>query len=178
MFKHIATYGCSCGCGSCGGADPSYGLSVHLGGSGGGGTKWEWDVLLFDNADCPKYREKVNAYEKARAEYDALPSFLGIRAGGKNSKVEKLLKRLKKLKREGEAIGKKCESRMYSSDPAALKTMTPEEAVAAAGGAPDATSDEGLGPIVYILGAGILGLGALLGYRAYTQKKTAQGATR
>jgi hypothetical protein len=178
MFKHIATYGCSCGCGSCGGADPSYGASLKIGGSGGGGTKWEWDVLLFDNADCPKYREKVNAYEKARAEFDALPSFLGIRAGGKNSKMEKLVKRLKKLKREGEAIGKKCESRMYSSDPAALKTMTPEEAVAAAGGAPDATSDEGLGPIVYILGAGILGLGALLGYRAYAQKKAAQGAAR
>lgn len=168
MFKHTA-YGCSCGCGSLGDAKPAYGASFKIGGSGGGGTKWEWDTSLYDT--CPKYKEKVNAYEKARGKYDNLPSFLGIRAGGKNSEVERLIKKMKTLKREGEAIGKKCEAKQFASDPEATKLLTSEEALAIAGGAPDATGDEGLGPVVYIIGAGILGLGALLGYRAYVGKK-------
>jgi len=177
MFRH-PSYGCACGCGTCGDARPAYGASLKIGGSGGGGTKWEWDTTLYDNAACPKYREKVDAYEKARAAYDALPSFLGIRAGGRDSKVEKLIVKMKKLKREGEKVGKKCEAKLYASDPAATKVMSAEEALAVAGGAPDATGDTGTGPLVYIIGAGILGLGALLGYRAYAQKKAAQGAAR
>jgi hypothetical protein len=166
MFKHTA-YGCSCGCG---GTMPAYGASLKIGGSGGGGTKWEWDTALYDT--CPKYKEKVNAYEKARGKYDNLPSFLGIRAGGKNSEMERLIKKMKTLKREGDAVGKKCEAKQFASDPEALKVFTPEEALAVAGGTVDAFSDdEGLGPVVYIIGAGILGLGALLGYRAYASKK-------
>ena len=170
MFRH-PSHGCACGCGSCGDAKPVYGASLKFGGSGSGGTKWEWDTTLYDNAACPNYREKVDAYEKARGKYDNLPSFLGIRAGGKDSEMERLVRKMRTLKREGEAIGKRCEAKLYASDPEATKLLTSEEVLAVAGGAPDATGDTGTGPLIYIIGAGVLGLGALLGYRLYTQKK-------
>jgi hypothetical protein len=176
MFQHPshahrarAAYGCACGCGTC---SPSsvYGASLHVGGGDTGGTAWAWDTAYYDS--CPKYKEKVDAYEKARKKYEALPSFLGFRAGGRNSDVEKYINKMKAAKRDGENALKKCESKELSTSGSA-QPLSLEEAKKQVGLTDNVGGEEdtGLGPLLYIGAAGVLGIGTLIVWKLVTRKQ-------
>lgn len=176
MFAHPAyaasraAYGCACGCGTCS-PSSAYGASLKFGGGGGGGTKWSWDTTYYDT--CPKYKEKVDAYEKARKKYEALPSFLGIRAGGRNSEVEKYINKMKAAKRDGENAMKKCESKELSSSDAAqplsIEQVRQQVSLSSEGG----EEDTGLGPLLYVGAAGVLGVASLIVWKLVTRKSKA-----
>jgi len=180
MFVHPAhaasraAYGCSCGCGTCS-PSSAYGASFKIGGGGGGGTKWEWDTSYYDS--CPKYKEKVDAYEKARKKYESIPSFLGIRAGGKNSDVEKYINKMKAAKRDGESARKKCESKELAVDSSAqpLSVEQVKQQIGLTDAAP-AEEDAGLGPLVYVAAAGVLALGGLVVWKVVQRNAAARGA--
>jgi hypothetical protein len=160
MFAHPAyaaphaTSGCSCGCGTCSGTQPVYGATVVK------NTEWAWDTMYYDS--CPKYKEKVDAYEKARNKIESLPSFLGIRAGGRNSDVEKYNNRMKVAKREGENARRRCESKEYSTEggPEALDIEQVKQQVGITGGGGE--EDTGLGPLLYVGAAAVLAVGSLV----------------
>ena len=183
MFVHPAhaasraAYGCSCGCGTCSPSSTygaSYGASFKIGGGGGGGTKWEWDTSYYDS--CPKYKEKVDAYEKARKKYESIPSFLGMRAGGKNSDVEKYINKMKAAKRDGENARKKCESKELAVDTTAqvLDIEQVKQQVGITGAAPP--EDSGLGPLVYVAAAATLAVGGLVVWKVMQRNAAARGA--
>jgi len=177
MFQHPShahrartAFGCACGCGTCA-PSSAYGASFKIGGGGGGGTKWEWDTSYYDS--CPKYKEKVDAYEKARKKYESIPSFLGMRAGGKNSDVEKYINKMKAAKRDGENARKKCESKELAVDtsaqPLSVEQVKQQIGITGDGGGEE---DTGLGPLLYVGAAGVLGIGTLIVWKLVTRKQT------
>jgi len=180
MFQHPShahrartAFGCACGCGTCS-PSSAYGASFKIGGGGGGGTKWEWDTSYYDS--CPKYKEKVDAYEKARKKYESIPSFLGMRAGGKNSDVEKYINKMKAAKRDGENARKKCESKELAVDTTAqvLDIEQVKQQVGITGAAPP--EDSGLGPLVYVAAAATLAVGGLVVWKVMQRNAAARGA--
>ncbi len=176
MFAHPAyaapraAYGCACGCGTCS-PSSAYGASLKFGGGGGGGTKWAWDTTYYDS--CPKYKEKVDAYEKARKKYESIPSFLGIRAGGRNSDVEKYINKMKAAKRDGETALKKCESKELSTSGSAqpLSIEQAKQQIGLTDTVGGGEEDTGLGPLLYVGAAGVLGVGALIVWKLVTRKQ-------
>lgn len=166
MFAHPAyaapraASGCSCGCGTCSGGQPAYGASLHVGGGDTGATAWAWDTAYYDS--CPKYKEKVDAYEKARKNYEKLPSFLGFRAGGRSSDVEKYLNKMKAAKRDGENARRRCESKEFSTEggPEVLDIEQVKQQVGISGGGGE--EDTGLGPLLYVGAAAVLAVGSLV----------------
>ena len=180
MFAHPAyaapraAYGCSCGCSTC---SPSsvYGASLHIGGGGTGGTKWAWDTTYYDS--CPKYKEKVDAYEKARKKFESIPSFLGIRAGGRSSDVEKYLNKMKAAKRDGENAMKRCESKEFSTEggPEVLDLEQVKQQAGITGGGGE--EDTGLGPLLYVGAAAVLAVGTLVVWKIVKRPASTKAAT-
>jgi hypothetical protein len=179
MFQHPShahrartAFGCACGCGTCSGPQSAYGASFKIGGGGSGGTKWEWDTSYYDS--CPKYKEKVDAYEKARKKYESIPSFLGIRAGGKSSDVEKYINKMKAAKRDGENARKKCESKEFAVDDSAqpLSIEQVKQQVGLTGAVPT-EEGTGLGPLVYVAAAATLAVGGLVVWKVVSRRNAA-----
>lgn len=175
MFAHPAyaapraASGCSCGCGTCSGAQPAYGATVVK------NTEWSWDTAYYDS--CPKYREKVDAYEKARKKFETIPSFLGFRAGGRNSDVEKYNNKMQSAKREGENARKRCESKEYSTEggPEGLDIEQVKQQAGITGGGGE--EDTGLGPLLYVGAAAVLAVGGLVVYKIVKRPASTKAAT-
>lgn len=175
MFAHPAyaapraASGCSCGCGTCSGAQPAYGATLTK------NTEWAWDTAYYDS--CPKYKEKVDAYEKARKKFETIPSFLGFRAGGRNSDVEKYNNKMQSAKREGETARRRCESKEFSTEggPEVLDLEQVKQQVGITGGGDE--EDTGLGPLLYVGAAAVLAVGGLVVYKIVKRPASTKAST-
>jgi hypothetical protein len=168
MFQHPATrrsaYGCSCGCGSCGGSYAgTYGAESA--------KKWTPDAAYI--ATCADYAKQYNKWLKAYNEYQSLPAVLGIRTG---PKVEKAMSKMRSAKVAGDAALAKCQGEEYKtlSEAAPTSGVSDEELMMIAGGGGAAQVGEGTNLLIPLIGVGLLGFGGLVVYRIVQNKKRAK----
>jgi len=111
------SYGCSCGCGTCGGA-AEYGVA---------GNRWDrfpdwyWDKepqLLVEGA-CPAYKKAAEEYQRLRREYNKLPRITIPFTDSADKK-----KNLRKKAEEQEALGKEAMALCEAPGKAAEKGTT------------------------------------------------------
>lgn len=173
MFRHPAnsrhSYGCACGCGSCG--------SAYAGTYGAESAK-KWDPDTSYIATCAEYEKQYNKWLKAYNTYQSLPAVLGIRTG---PKVEKAMSAMRKAKTAGEAALAKCKSEEYKtlSEAPVSSGISDEEIMMISGGGAAQTGG-GTNLLVPIIGLGVLGVGGLVVYRIVQRNKAAKarGATK
>lgn len=117
MFRHPATSlsprryygGCACGCGTCGDAKATYGVTGSLGDPE---EIWDYAQEAKDlTIACPDFDKAVVEYRKAKERFDATGSFFGVRVGGDKSKLASALRAMGKAKDKGRAALTKCRNR-------------------------------------------------------------------
>ena len=194
MFRHPAaspyrpSYGCSCGCGTCGDKKPGYGLTGSL-----GEPEEEWDYAAEAKdltIACPDFDKAVTAYLKAKERFEATGSVFGIRVGGSDSKLASALRAMGKAKREGKAALTKCRNRELDTPIGGERGPTQRdyqralEGSTRGGGGKQQVSGGGTSqvggktsPLVYVIGAGVAGLAVtaavLVAKRAKRKEATA-----
>jgi hypothetical protein len=191
MFQHPShrsnpargAYGCACGCGTCGDKPAtsfapsanSYGV-FKWSGPEGGKTKWEIESTYLET--CPAYKKQYNIWLKAAQKFENTPSFLGLRAGGRNSKADKAYRAMKTAKRKGEAALAKCQGKEFATASAPVggeMSDTEIQQLISGGGAEQTGSDSNV--LVYAIGAGVLAIGGLVVYKIVRKKKKAAPST-
>jgi len=181
MFRHPAsatlrTYGCGCGCNSCGGKTPSYagyGFTVSAGLPWA--AKWDYAKEAKDlTIACPDFDKAVEEYLKAKERFDDTGSVFGIRVGGEKSRVDAAVDAMKKWKGRGKAALTKCRNREIDTPLGGQQGPTQKEyqriieditRPAGGGGGREKISGggasrfgEGTNPLVYVIGASVVGL--------------------
>lgn len=186
MFQHPSvksrSYGCGCGCNSCGGKTPAYGAYDSYGFTVSAGLPWgaKWNYAKEAKdltIACRDFDKAVEEYLKAKERFDNTRSVFGIRVGGEGTRVDSAVDSMKKWKGKGQLALTKCRNREIDTpigggDKKASQremqqmleqfTQTDQKQVSDQGA--DRFS-EGTSPFVYIIGAsvvGLIGVGALL----------------
>lgn len=161
-------YGCSCGCASCGDTSPSYGAGITT--DKASRLTWEYDTAMLES--CPEFKDAVEKYEKAKANYYKLPSVFGVRTG---AKVAQTTQNMDKFKAKGEAAYRACVGKEEAAGPATQALSSEDVLKAVSGGGTDQTGEES-NALVYVLGASVLAVGGFVVYAIVKKNKQKKGA--